>query len=191
MLDERTPISAGLGVDRSPEPAEAEHSALLGQIARGELSVTPQKSSNGQRSPGPGIQEQPLLSARFGADRIRDIRRQIGVLARRAGLSTHRADDFTVAVNEIMTNAIRHGGGVGRLYVWRTAALECEVRDDGPGFDVVPHLTRTSPPEPTSVGGMGLWVARRLCDTMSISSGSSGTVTRVSISVPLAAPPTG
>jgi serine/threonine-protein kinase RsbW len=133
---------------------------------------------------GAGAEELPLLFTRFGADGIRDVRCQIRVVAARAGLSTDRVDDLAVAVSEIITNVVVHGGGVGELYVWQKGALECEVRDYGHGFDADRYVARPAPPEPSSDGGMGLWMAGQLCDAMSISSGPVGTVARIFVSAP-------
>ena len=49
-----------------------------------------------------------------------------------AGLDPTLAADLVLAVDEVATNSLRHGGGRGMLRIWRDGgALVCEVRDAG------------------------------------------------------------
>jgi anti-sigma regulatory factor (Ser/Thr protein kinase) len=78
---------------------------------------------------------------------------------------------------ELATNAIRHGGGTGRLRMWRTDnTLHVQVRDDGPGI-TDPHLAGTRPVPLTAVGGRGLWIVRQLCDDLHIATTAGTTIT--------------
>ncbi|MFB9335604.1 PAS domain S-box protein [Actinoplanes octamycinicus] len=99
----------------------------------------------------------------FTAEMIGGLRHTARAAAERAGLSPDRAEDFTIAVYELLTNAVRHGGGRGELRLRRTATmLACEIRDDGTtGGSVSPADT---PPAPDTPGGRGLWLARQLAD---------------------------
>ena len=103
-----------------------------------------------------------LLRADFTDDDISGLRHTVRRAAADAGLTGTRLDDFTIAIYELLTNAVRHGAGRGRLQL-RTAArtLLCKVGDDGPGLPATHDGTR---PEPTAVGGRGLWLARQLAD---------------------------
>ena len=88
-----------------------------------------------------------------------------------------------VAVNELLTNAIRHGGGRGRVSVWRTGdAVVCEVTDSGGGLRAPrpPHEARPPADQP---GGWGLWLAGELTDTLRVETGAEGTSVRISTSV--------
>ena len=88
-------------------------------------------------------------------------------------------DDFITAVNEIMTNAVRHGSRNPTLRLLRNGQLVCEVRDAGPGFGTAPsHHPRTRP-TPSSAGGMGLWIAQHITKELTIRSGRSGTLVRI------------
>jgi anti-sigma regulatory factor (Ser/Thr protein kinase) len=80
----------------------------------------------------------------------------------RAGLAPGRIEDLVLAVNELATNSVVHGGGCGVLRVWRadSGALVCEVRDDGTLAD--PLAGRRRPGDET--GGCGLWLVNQLCD---------------------------
>lgn len=47
------------------------------------------------------------------------------------GLADH-ADDVTLLVSELVTNAVRHGTGpIELLMIYRDGQLRCEVHDDG------------------------------------------------------------
>ncbi|HEY1450507.1 MAG TPA: ATP-binding protein, partial [Solirubrobacteraceae bacterium] len=86
-------------------------------------------------------------------------------------------EDFVLAVNELATNSVQHGGGGGMLRVWQEpGALVCDVRDRG--FIEDPLAGRRRPPI-DQYGGRGLWLVNRLCDLVQIRSSPSGTVVRV------------
>jgi serine/threonine-protein kinase RsbW len=97
-----------------------------------------------------------------------------------AGLLGDRLEDFVVAVNELLTNAVRHGGGTGRVALWRAdGSVVCEVSDTGGGLagPVPRHPVRPAAHRP---GGWGLWLAEELTDTFRMSTGDRGTTVRVS-----------
>jgi serine/threonine-protein kinase RsbW len=80
-------------------------------------------------------------------------------------------DDVVLVAHELATNVVRHGGGTGRLRLWREAGrIVCRVSDSGPGLGP----TCAEPPGPSTPGGRGLWIARRLADVR-IETGPSGT----------------
>jgi serine/threonine-protein kinase RsbW len=109
---------------------------------------------------------------RFGIDDLRLVRRVTARWAALAAMPQDRADDFVIAVNEIATNAVRHGSPTARLRLRVTGRnmAEAVVRDDGrwqPGLkSAPPHAGR---------GGMGLPLAQRLCDAVEIRVGDQGT----------------
>jgi hypothetical protein len=75
--------------------------------------------------------------------------------------------DFMVAVNEVATNALRHGRPPVDVRVWSAPdRLVCTVSDRGRGVDD-PFAGYLSP-EGCGVaeGGMGLWLARQCCDRL-------------------------
>lgn len=119
-----------------------------------------------------------LLSARFDAGRLPALRRQVAAIVRAHGLK-QRVDDFVAAVNELMTNAVRHGGGAGELSLWVQGGLVCEVRDHGRGFPAAHYLHRQRRPALSPSGGMGLWIAQQFSDAISIDSGPTGTTIRI------------
>jgi serine/threonine-protein kinase RsbW len=120
--------------------------------------------------------ERPLV-APFAAGNISDLRHRVAGFCARAGLAGEPLDDFVLAVYELLTNAVRHGGGSGRLRLWREGeGLVCEVRDIGDGFATAGG---GPPPGVSSPGGLGIWLAGRLSHSMSVDSGAAGTTVRL------------
>ncbi|WP_327085617.1 ATP-binding protein [Nonomuraea sp. NBC_01738] len=88
-----------------------------------------------------------------------------------AGLDPEAVTDLVIAVNEVATNAVTHGGVSARLRIWGEAGdLVIEIWDDGEWADGV--TVETPPVNATS--GMGLWVARLLADDLALRTGASG-----------------
>lgn len=90
---------------------------------------------------------------------------------------------FVVAVQEIVTNAVRHGGGSGKLRLWYDRDLLCEITDHGGGFPSTPDLDRTTPPTATAHGGRGLWLAQQATTELAIRSGTGGSAVRLKASL--------
>ncbi|MGC9665275.1 ATP-binding protein [Planosporangium sp. 12N6] len=103
----------------------------------------------------------------FDADGLYALRATLAAHAVRLGLTEETAEHLLIVASELATNAIRHGGGAGRLRLWRTAStLYCQVSDHGPGI-ADPNAGGTPPARPDN-GGHGLWICRRLCDDLTI-----------------------
>ncbi len=119
-----------------------------------------------------------LLSEAFDHSRVTALRHSVMSCARAGGLGGDRLEDFVVAVNELMTNAVRHGGGAGRVTVWRAGRwVVCEVSDRGTGLSR-PPVRPERPPRDTP-GGWGLWLAGELTDEMTVTTGTEGTTVRL------------
>ncbi|MCT2276781.1 ATP-binding protein [Micromonospora chalcea] len=113
-----------------------------------------------------------LLSATFTAARISPLRHAVTAAAAAAGLTGDQLDDFVLAVNELTTNAIRHGGGQGHLLLHHdTDHLTCQVSDHGPGTNTPPPA---HPPNPTHPGHRGLWLAHRLTGGLVLNTTATG-----------------
>jgi serine/threonine-protein kinase RsbW len=83
-----------------------------------------------------------------------------------------------VAVNELLTNAVRHGGGAGQVRLWHAdAAVVCEVADHGPGLTGPGRRDRPAVDQP---GGWGLFLADELTDSFDLQTGAEGTTVRIS-----------
>lgn len=125
------------------------------------------------------IESSLLIAEAFDQAQVTDLRHSVTSCAHAAGLSGQRLDDFVLAVNELITNAVRHGGGRGWLRLWQQAgSLLCEVSDHGRGISAQ-RLNDRSRPAPDTAGGWGLWLARELSDTMQVETGPAGTTVRI------------
>jgi len=119
----------------------------------------------------------PCQCLEFELSSLRAVRVLITDSARHAGLDEARAADFTLAVNEVATNSVRHGGGEGRLRMWTEAGtLICDVEDGGQlDWPLIGRMR----PATDQIGGRGLWIANQICDLVQIRSFPSGMVTRL------------
>lgn len=128
------------------------------------------------------------LAQDFTAEELPSLRHAVHDSARACGLAGDALDDFVVAVHELATNAIRHGGGRGRIDLRRDGdTLLCDVIDHGPGFPgAVP--TPAGLPSPQAPGGRGLWLAQHLTDTLLITDSPGGVTVSVTACLPAPAP---
>jgi anti-sigma regulatory factor (Ser/Thr protein kinase) len=138
--------------------------------------------SRADRSPSPAART--LYVAEFTAAEIAAVRQRVEELATEVGLGARETEDWVTAVNELLTNAVRHGGGAGRLRLEYDGRLRCEVSDDGAGFAVDEYLGRSARPRVSATGGMGLWIVQQMTDAVTIDSGPTGTTARISIDGP-------
>jgi anti-sigma regulatory factor (Ser/Thr protein kinase) len=108
-------------------------------------------------------------------------RRFITEGAEREGLAD-RTSSFALAVHELATNSLRHGGGGAEILLWSTArSVICEVRDAGHVGDPMVGRVR---PDNDREGGWGVWMANQLCDLVQVRSVPNGTVMRVHMAKP-------
>jgi anti-sigma regulatory factor (Ser/Thr protein kinase) len=97
--------------------------------------------------------------------------------ARRAGLGSDRADDFELAVNELVTNSIEHARSRSALRVWvEDGHLVGEVSDTGRLDDL---LAGRRPAPPDQPRGRGLLLVNHLADLVRIHRSDRGTTIRV------------
>ncbi|RKN39922.1 ATP-binding protein [Micromonospora endolithica] len=129
------------------------------------------------------IESAVLIAQAFDQAQVTELRHSVTSCAYASGLRGQRLDDFVLAVNELITNAVRHGGGRGSLRLWRQPGrLVCEVADHGHGISAH-RLRDRSRPAPETAGGWGLWLARELSDTMDVDTGDAGTLVRITATV--------
>ena len=108
------------------------------------------------------------FETQYGFQDLPRIRVAVGERGRAAGLSSARTADLVLAVNELTTNSVIHGGGIGRLRVWLEGGhFVVEVRDHGRITD--PLIGRRKPTSEGN-GGAGIWMVNRLCDLVQIRS---------------------
>ena len=114
----------------------------------------------------------------FDADALGERRRRVCRQGIASGLGVRRTTDLVLAVNEILTNSVRHGGGSGGCSSGRSRNFVCEVRDRGRIGDPLADRRR---PEPNQTGGRGLWMANQLCDLVQLRSLPDGSIVRLSM----------
>ena len=118
-----------------------------------------------------------------GVGSLPAVRRDLSDRASRFGLPTGRIADLVAAVNELVSNALLHGGGQGVLRVWRDAAagtVTCEV--SGPG-QIADQLAGRRFVPPSAGGAHGLWLVNQLCDLVELRSHRNRTTVRVHLRV--------
>lgn len=109
-------------------------------------------------------------------DQVRSFVRAHGA---RLGLREPRVEDLVLAVNELATNSVRHGGGTGSVAIWpEEGAVVCEVRDGGRIRDPLAGRAR---PASSQEGRIGLWLVHQLCDLVQVRSSPDGTVVRLRV----------
>lgn len=130
---------------------------------------------------------EPLVSApdaavfAFGEAELRSVRNFAVDHASKGGLDAVRLEDAKLAVAELTTNSVVHGGGRGLFAMWsEPGQLVFEVRDGGCLSD---PLAGRRPPEQGQFGGRGLLLVHYLADLVRIHTGEDGTTIRFYLDV--------
>ena len=108
---------------------------------------------------------------------MHEVRAVVASFAHHHGLGSPRRSDLVIAVNELVANSIRHGGGSGVLRVWEEGDFViCQVEDSGRIEE--PMVGRLQPVlhEPR---GRGVWLANQLCDLVQVRTFEDGNVVRI------------
>lgn len=132
----------------------------------------------------PGGSDDPLprppadaAAMTFGLADLGTVRSLVAQHGERAGLARAKCEDLVIAVNEVASNAIKHGRSEGRLHVWSTAReLICQLEDRGHISDRMAGRYR---PAVGTNGGLGLWMVNQLCDLVQTRTTPSGTTIRL------------
>lgn len=112
----------------------------------------------------------------FVSDVLGEIRHFATEAAARLGLVRPRLDDLALAVAELTTNSVVHGGGSGLLRVWaEDGHVVCEVRDRGHLTDL---LAGRRPPSRDQHGGRGLLIVNLVADLVRVHTGPEGSTVR-------------
>jgi anti-sigma regulatory factor (Ser/Thr protein kinase) len=138
----------------------------------GSSSVADSSNVAGESSPV----ESELVSQEFDERELHALRQAITAHAATV-LTDDRVQDMALIAIELASNAVRHGGGRGRLRLWTTPdAIYCQVTDDGPGFpdSKYPAVQR---PEPSASGGRGLWLVLHFSDALTVDNDIDGGAT--------------
>ena len=129
--------------------------------------------------PEPLEATEPLLAVHDVRDPIA-LRHQVaGLLASLAG-DRDLVEDLLLAIDEMTSNAVRHGGPPVRLRLWAAAdRVVCRISDGGQGLDDPFAGYGPAHGEDLSRGGMGLWLARQLCDHVDVIDEEPGVTIRL------------
>jgi anti-sigma regulatory factor (Ser/Thr protein kinase) len=120
---------------------------------------------------------EPVVEEHVALSTLRSLRASVRDRAVAAGLGPHRARDLVLAVTEVCSNSIVHGGGGGVLRSWTTPmSLVHEVNDAGQIDD--PFVGRRLPAH-DQAAGRGLWLVNELCDLVQLRSSPEGTIVRL------------
>jgi anti-sigma regulatory factor (Ser/Thr protein kinase) len=118
-----------------------------------------------------------VLRGGFGRGDVPTVRRTVIQFARSCGLDADQVDALAVAVTELATNSVRHGGGTGTLAMWsEPGAAIVEVSDSGHLAD---PLTGRRRPVLSQEGGRGIYLVNQLCDLVQLRSSPRGTAVRI------------
>src|SRR5262249_46315180 len=152
------------GLDRAVlAGAETTHPHLL---AGGHTRVSPRYSGTapalaiaGERLPAAPAGAEEIS---FGAGDLPVLRRLVRQRALSAGLPGERAEDLTIAVNEVATNTVSHTEAPGVLRMWLdTTVFVCEICDSG---HIPDPLAGRRPASASANGGHRPPVGDHICD---------------------------
>jgi anti-sigma regulatory factor (Ser/Thr protein kinase) len=170
---------------------------LPGRLLETARATHPQLRTAAGRQPSPGyvdparylatvpVPDEPLETAApvLAVDDVTDF---VGLRhAVRQRLDTvagppEQIEDFLLAVDEMASNALRHGRPPVGVRLWTSpGALVCTISDSGQGWDDPFAGYGPAHGEDLSHGGMGLWLARQLCDHVAIRRDPSGVSVRL------------
>lgn len=119
---------------------------------------------------------------RFASHDLAAVRAWVDAHASRSGLGPSRSEDLVLAVNEIVTNSVRYGGGSGTLQMWDTADAVISEVDDHGHIDR-PLIGREQPTLDQS-SGFGLWIANQVCDLVQVRTFPGRSVVRLHMKRP-------
>ena len=132
---------------------------------------------------GEPLPKPPTDAAELDFERLSTVRDFLRKQLEASALSFGRVDDLLLATHEAASNCIRHGGGAGRIQVWREdTRIVCEV--SGNGLITDPLVGRRRP-DPRRGSGMGLWIVNQVCDLVQLRSSGKGTVVRMYMRLPI------
>jgi anti-sigma regulatory factor (Ser/Thr protein kinase) len=159
--------------DATPDPdaaARATHPWLLteqGTVRNPDYRPPEELLRAARRADAPDPLEatEPDL-ALIDLDDMRALRRALNQVLAHTSLSPDAAQDFVLAIDEVTANAAEHGVPPVDVRLWCSPErLLCAVTDRGTAFD--DPLVGYGPAHgDMSVGGMGLWLARRSVDKL-------------------------
>ncbi|MFB7291456.1 anti-sigma factor RsbA family regulatory protein [Actinacidiphila glaucinigra] len=116
------------------------------------------------------------LAFGFAEPQLAEARHTATAEAHRLGLDGDRLAEFSLAVAELITNSVLHGGGSGAVHVWaEDGHVVCEVHDRGRLTD---PLAGRHPASRDRPHGRGLLMVNRIADLVRQRATGDGTTIR-------------
>ncbi|HEX2075558.1 MAG TPA: sensor histidine kinase [Geodermatophilus sp.] len=176
---------------RLPEPlAESTRLTHPNLVTAGGRAPNPEFTDPARYLRGLPVPPEPLeeTAPRLAVDAVSDffgLRHAVRAELEVVGSSQSLIEDFLLAVNEVASNAARHGRPPVGLRLWTSPEkVVCSVSDRGAGFD--DPFAGYGPVHSDDLGpreGMGLWLARQLCDHVDIAHHTEGVTVRLTASL--------
>ena len=130
------------------------------------------------------LQATPPVLAVDAAPSLPELRHAVSAALRGRAGDRDVEEDFHLAVSEIAANAFRHGTPPVSARLWASAdRLVCTITDAGTGYRDATAGYRPAHGDDLSRGGMGLWLARKLCDHVDLVQGPQGLTVRLVVAL--------
>ena len=171
------------GLDsRMIEDARATHPVLIDRTGRHPSEqYDPDRILTGCNRP---LEPAPKTAIERVADReTLDNARWFGTsYGRTVGLTASQLVDLEIVITELLSNSIRHGGGIGTFRVWtEDRHLVCEVSDAG---HITDPLAGRLPTDDAQHHGRGLVLVNQIADLVRMHTSANGTVVRIYMRLP-------
>ncbi|MCV2491176.1 sensor histidine kinase [Geodermatophilus sp. YIM 151500] len=143
--------------------------------------VDPVEFVRGLDVPREPIEDTPPLLAVDRAPTLPELRHAIGATLSASVPDRDQRDDLHLALSEMAANAFRHGAPPVSARLWASAGrLVCVIADCGPGLPDPLYGYWPAHGDDLGRGGMGLWLARKLCDHVDVLPRRAGFAVRLS-----------
>jgi anti-sigma regulatory factor (Ser/Thr protein kinase) len=127
------------------------------------------------------MEDAPPLLVVEGATTLSDLRRRLRAALRAAVADDDQQEDLSLAVSEVAANAFRHGRPPVSARLWSDGSrMVCTITDSGRGYDDPLAGYQPAHGHDLANGGMGLWLARKLWDTVDLVNDEPGLTVRLS-----------
>ena len=153
--------------------------ASRGRMRNNEGYVQPRDFVRDLTVPREPLQDDvPILAVDDAAD-LAGLRHALGDELTRLVPDREQREDLHLAVSEMAANAFRHGRRPVGARLWASLdRVVCTISDQGRGLDPL-HGYWPAHGDDLGRGGMGLWLARKLCDHVDIDTSAGGTTVRL------------
>ncbi|GHE09895.1 ATP-binding protein [Klenkia taihuensis] len=183
------PVSTLCVYDRRTTPPAVLQAALLAhpqQQVDGRILANPAHLAPAEAVAALGTPVEPLQATEpvFAVDDVPtlpELRHALSAALRGRFADRDTEEDVHLAASEIAANAFRHGGRPVSARVWADAdRVVVSISDGGrEGFDGRLAGYRPAHGDDLSHGGMGLWLARKLCDHVDVEGAATGSTVRL------------